>query len=78
MTLPNPSDRQALRAWLKERPREEIVAFAARAALRVLPLVVDSLGTAEDPRRAIVLPVFRGTTFAWLASHGSNQSVAEV
>lgn len=63
--LANFKNNDELRAWLRTRPREVPVALAARAALRVLPIVL----TAERKgyMRDVVLPVFRAAAVAWAA-----------
>ncbi|MGH6846713.1 MAG: hypothetical protein ACREC0_04520, partial [Methylocella sp.] len=63
--MANFKNNDELRAWLRTQPREVAVALAARAALRVLPIVL----TAERKgyMRDVVLPVFRATAAAWAA-----------
>jgi hypothetical protein len=55
---------EELKAWLQSQPSDVAIAFAARAALRVLPFVQEALR--YNPNH-IVLPVFRALAFAWSA-----------
>ena len=79
-TAPIPQDwkdRDAVEAWLRTQPRAVCAILAARAALRVLPLIeFVLLGQAEWARRAIVLPLHRATAPAWLAAVGPIEGVA--
>lgn len=54
-------------AWLRKQPRDEAVAFAARAALRVLPMVLKARGIGYDGDQffSITLAVFRASAIAW-------------
>ena len=56
-----------MEAWLRKQPREVAPILAARAALRVLPLLQT---TEPDERymRDIVLPSFRATAASWAAA----------
>ena len=63
-----------LKRWLMNRPREDAVAIAARAALRVAPLLMTALDEDTEARRAaIVLPVFRALAASWVAAVGPTQ-----
>jgi hypothetical protein len=64
------SNRNDVRRWLLNKPREVAVVFAARAALRVAPLLAGAL----RPRRGgidqnIILLAFRAMAAPWVAGH---------
>jgi hypothetical protein len=56
-----------LKAWLRKQPRAISVAFAARAALRVVP-VLETAKPDERYMRDLVLPSFRATAVSWAAA----------
>ncbi len=58
----NLSDRKQFEAWLRQQKREVCVAIAARAALRVLPVLVTAfVGRLKNSAvtAAVILPVIR-------------------
>jgi hypothetical protein len=59
-----------LERWLQKQPPEVMAAFAARVALRVLPIVQDApIGAFRgDFHAAIVLSVFRAMVVSWAAA----------
>jgi hypothetical protein len=55
--------------WIEEQPREVAVAIVARAALRVLPLIVNARpGDAAKFSSAIALSCFRAAAMAWVTA----------
>jgi hypothetical protein len=75
------SDRSEVRRWLSNKPREVVVVFAARAALRSAPLLAGALelrsGGAARVGQDIVQPVFRAVATSWVAgqypTHGAGK-----
>ena len=57
---------EELEAWLRQQPHEVAVAFAARAALRVLPLLQTT--KLDERMRDMVLSSFRATAVSWTAA----------
>jgi hypothetical protein len=67
-------DRKDLARWLKNRPREDAVVIAARAALRVAPLLVTALNADAAARRAaIVLQCLRAMAAPLVAAVGPTK-----
>ena len=58
--------RSQLDAWLGKQPPDVAVVLAARAALRVVPVV--QTAKHEGFLSVLVLPVFRATVFSWAAA----------
>jgi hypothetical protein len=63
-TGPDFSDRNAVERWLRGRPREIVVTLAARAALRIAPLLTEALKTPDGA--LAVLSAFRSMAAAWV------------
>ena len=59
--MPEPIDRDSLQAWLTDRPLEYACLLAARAALRLTPLLGEALlrDSDDDRRSTILLPGLR-------------------
>jgi hypothetical protein len=66
--MANIRNEEDLKAWLQGKPPEVWAALAARAALRVLPVVGNAGHYRGDHTRDIVLPVFRAVTVSWSAA----------
>ena len=67
--MPEPIDRDSLQAWLTDRPLEYACLLAARAALRLTPLLGEALLRDSDDRRStILLPSLRALANASYAA----------
>ena len=56
------ADEEAVKGWLNKQSDDVVVVFAARAALRVIPVAPQ---TTSDAARRVVLRVFRAVATAW-------------
>ncbi len=70
---PEIDDEESLRTLLGERTREEVIAVAARVALRVVPVAVREIRERPNFRAApgfasLISGIFRATGVAWVAS----------
>jgi hypothetical protein len=68
--MPAFTDISAVEGWLAGQPEQIRTSIAVRAALRVLPLIVDARRRLPAPAflAEIALPVFRASTVAWTAA----------
>ena len=72
------ADGDGLEAWLEGKPTEFVCVIAARAALRVAPVLCQALGEdAEARRREVVLPSLRALAAANFAGAWPGR-VAEI
>ena len=69
------SGASCLASWLGDKPSEFACVLAARIALRVAPILRNTLCADDVPRRArIVLPCFRALAAASFAARGLSGS----
>ena len=72
------TDREELRNWLDDQSRKVAVCIAARAALRVLPVLRQEFESSlpeEEISAALILPVFRAMAVSWVAaSHPTHDT----
>jgi hypothetical protein len=66
------SDQDDIRMWLADKPRDVALAFAARAVLRIIPMLVGEIeARAENEAHigaGLILPVLRAAAVSWVAS----------
>jgi len=73
--MPEPIDRDSLQAWLTDRPLEYACLLAARAALRLTPLLGEALLRDSDYRRStILLPSLRALANASFAASSPDRA----
>jgi len=74
------SKRQDVERWLKNKPREIAVIIAARAALRVVPILSESVQQRGDKagkrELSLILAVLRATAAAWVAIESPTRTAA--
>lgn len=74
--MPAITNRESLEVWLQDKPLEVAVAFAARAALRVAPALVQEVHDDEaiaDSPAIVILRSFRAMQAAYLVARWPRQ-----
>jgi hypothetical protein len=70
--------RADIRTWLRQQPHQVSSVYAARAALRAIPELVTALGPrgggVKEIGSSIILPAFRASAAAWVASRFPNRA----
>ncbi|MEM6616533.1 MAG: hypothetical protein AAF619_08390, partial [Pseudomonadota bacterium] len=77
MTDRDYTDQKQVERWLEEQAaddatRDRVVVFAARCALRVVPVLGRLDVSDAEARSAIILPVFRATAVPWFGMTNPN------
>ena len=73
------TNRNEATRWLETKPREIGIVFAARAALRVAPMLVLPFTVRKEVariEREIVLPTIRAMAASWVSARYSRQELA--
>ena len=73
--MPESNGQTSLNTWLSDRPSEFARILAARSALRLVPLLVESISNDADSRRStILLPSLRVLVSASLAATSTDRA----
>ena len=77
MDVPQIKDREHLEAWLKTRSREECIAIAHRAAMRVAPLWIGMVGSRYPSENYALTEVqfFRALLTSGCAAKKANREI---